>query len=481
MLDRLATRVVMGAFPGPELPPWAARLLDDGLGSVCVFGSNVRSADGLARLATEVHDRSPDVLVATDEEGGDVTRMYVAEGSPHPGNAALGAADDADLTERVAAGIGTALAGVGIDLDLAPVVDANTNPANPVIGVRSFGAEPTLVARHAAAYVAGLQGAGVGACVKHFPGHGDTGLDSHLAMPVVDVPVETLRDRELVPFEAAIAAGAIAVMTSHVLLPALDGELPATLSRPVLSVLRDDLGFDGLVVSDALDMRGASAGRGEPAAAVLAVVAGCDLVCLGADKDDGLHRAVVRALVDAVRSGELAEERLAAAADRVVAAAGAVRTLREAATVAVDDAAAAVAARRALRVTGAVPALTGATVLRIRTGSNVAVGDVPWGLPPDGRVLGGRPVVDVLEVTRYADVRAAVTDDRPLVVLVREPHRHPWARDLLRRLAHDRPDVVVVEMGWPGPDPLPGTAVVSTYGAGRVNGAALDELLAGAG
>ena len=182
--------------------------------------------------------------------------------------------DDTTLTEAVARSIGAELAAAGIDLDTAPVVDVNSNAANPVIGVRSFGADPSLVARHGTAYIAGLQSAGVGACVKHFPGHGDTSLDSHLDLPTVTAPLDVLRGRELAPFVAAVAAGSLAVMTSHVLLPAIDPLLPATLSPAVVALLRDDLGFDGLLVSDALDMKGASGGRGVPAAAVLALAAG---------------------------------------------------------------------------------------------------------------------------------------------------------------------------------------------------------------
>ena len=478
-LERLAHRVVMGAFAGTDVPDWAARLVDDGLGSVCVFGSNVASPADLARLTGVLHDRAPDLLVATDEEGGDVTRLHLAEGSPHPGNAALGAVDDTDLTERVARSLGAELAAAGVDLDLAPVADANTDPANPVIGVRSFGADPALVRRHTAAYVVGLQSAGVGACVKHFPGHGDTHVDSHLAMPVVEAAADVLRARELVPFGAAVTAGAVAVMTSHVLLPALDPDLPATLSPTVLAVLRDELGFAGLVVSDAVDMRGASAGRGEPAAAVLALAAGCDLVCLGADKDADLHARVVAAVVDAVRGGTLPEDRLADAADRVVAASRTIRTLQDAAASDVDDEASAEVARRAVHVEGRLPTLDGATVLRLRTGTNIAVGEVPWGLPVDGRVLAGRPVVDVVEATPYTEVLAAAGAG-PVVALVREPHRHPWALALLRELAARCPQLVTVEMGWPGEVVLPGVAVVTTYGAGRANGVALDRVLAGA-
>jgi beta-N-acetylhexosaminidase len=479
-LERLAHRVVMGAFAGTHVPDWAARLVDDGLGSVCVFGSNVTSAADLARLTGALHDRAPELLVATDEEGGDVTRLHAAEGSPHPGNAALGAVDDTGLTARVARSLGAELAAAGVDLDLAPVADANTDPANPVIGVRSFGAEPVLVGRHTAAYVAGLQSAGVGACVKHFPGHGDTHVDSHLALPVVDAAPDVLRSRELVPFGVAVAAGAVAVMTSHVLLPALDPHLPATLSPTVLGLLREELGFDGLVVSDAVDMRGVSAGRGEPAAAVLALAAGCDLVCLGADKDADLHARVVAAVVDAVRSRTLPEDRLADAADRVLAASRTIRRLQAAAAQDADPEASAEVARRAVRVEGRLPALAGATVLRFRTGSNIAVGDVPWGLPPDGRVLAGRPVVDVLESTASADLLSAAGVG-PVVALVRAPHRHPWVLALLADLAARCPQLVTVEMGWPGEIVLPGAAVVTTYGAGRANGVALDQVLAGAG
>ncbi len=477
-LDALARRVVMGSFEGPTLPSWAARLLDGGLGSVCLFGSNIPAYAGVRALSDAVHAAGADVLVATDEEGGDVTRLHTGEGSPFPGNAALGTVDDPALTRRVAASIGTLLAAAGVDLDLAPVVDVNSDPRNPVIGVRSFGSDPGLVARHTTAYVDGLQSAGVGACAKHFPGHGDTAVDSHLGLPTVDVGLDVLLARELVPFAAAVQAGTLAVMTSHVLLPALDRDRPATLSPAVLGLLRGELGFDGLLVSDAVDMAGASAGRGEPAAAVLALAAGCDLVCLGADKDEADHVAVLDAIVAAVKDGSLPEARLAEAAGRVVAAGRTVRGWRRS-DVPAGDTSGLEAARRALQVDRALPDLTGAVVLRVRTGSNVAVGDVPWGLPGDGALLAGRAMVDVRETSTTADVLGQI-GPAPVVALVRAAHRHPWVLALLNSLAEARPDLVVVEMGWPGEAQLPGAAVVRTYGASAASGVALDELLAGA-
>ena len=472
----------MGAFAGPTLPDWMRTRLEGGLGSVCLFGSNIVSTDRLALLTAQMHAVSPDVLIATDEEGGDVTRLHLREGSPHPGNAALGQVDDVALTEAVARSIGTELRAAGVDLNLAPVVDVNSNPANPVIGVRSFGADPSLVARHTRSYVAGLQAEGVGACVKHFPGHGDTSIDSHLDLPTVTATLDVLRRRELAPFTAAVSAGSLAVMTSHVLLPAIDRVQPATLSPAVIALLRHDLGFDGLLVSDALDMKGASAGRGEPDAAVLALAAGCDLLCLGADKDDGHHAAIVGAIVAAVRSRWLPESRLVEAAERVLRASHQVTRWRsaavaETAVAAMAPSAASVAAGRALRVTGELPAVRGAIVLRFRTSTNAAVGPAPWGLPAAGQVLTSGRQVDVLPSSRLGDL-LALAPTAQLVALVREPHRHPWVPALLASLADARPDLVVVEMGWPGDALPPGVTTVLTYGASAANARALDALLA---
>jgi beta-N-acetylhexosaminidase len=480
-LTRLSLAVLQSAFHGPVVPDWVRRSLDSGLGSLCLFGSNVEDVDQLAALTAELHERRPTVITATDEEGGDVTRLHMRDGSDQPGNAALGAADDPQLTRDVAAQIGHELASAGVDLDLAPVVDVNSNADNPVIGVRSFGADPALVARHTEAYVAGLQGAGVAACVKHFPGHGDTSVDSHLGLPTVHASLEVLGSRDLVPFRAAVAAGAVAVMTSHVVLPALDPTLPATLSASVLRLLRahpaeGGLGFDGLVVSDAIDMRGAWEGRGQPAAAVLALAAGCDLLCLGPDKDAEHTGAISAAIVDAVRAGTLTEQRLADAAARVTVAAERGQRLRRGATVTAPSDAAARAAQGALRRRGRTGSLDGGLVLRFPGSSNIAVGTVPWGALPDGLVLRQQDVVDIgSDLT--VDAALAHQEGRPVVALVRDLHRDPAVARAVRDLAERRPDLVVVETGWPGRDPLPGAACLLTFGASRANIAAADHAL----
>jgi beta-N-acetylhexosaminidase len=452
-LDRLALRVLLPAFPGTTLPADWAPLLADGLGGVCLFGSNTAGGpESVAALTASIRAIAPDAVIAVDEEGGDVTRLHARDGSPVLGPAALGAADDLELTRATGRAIGAELAGAGIGLDLGPVADVNSNPANPVIGTRSFGTDPGRVAAHVAAWVEGLQSAGVAACAKHYPGHGDTAQDSHLELPTVDAPLGVLERRELVPFAAAVRAGVAAVMTSHIVVPALDPALPATLSPAALGMLREGFGYGGVIVSDALDMAGASAGRGIPEAAVLSLAAGADLLCLGADKDVGLVRAVRAAIVDAVRAGRLAEERLREAAARIALVSD--HTPADAPAGCPGDQVR--GARAATTVEGDLPDLRGAELVSVATAASIAVGDVPWGLAPDRVVSLGEPVAG----------------DRPVVLQVRDAHRHPDI-DLAGA-------AVVVEWGWPGP--YGGAAPrICTRGCSRPGAAVVDELLRKAG
>lgn len=253
-LRRLAAGTLLVAFQGTTAPDWVLSELEQGLGGVTLFGFNVADSAQVSALTASLRAAGP-AVISLDEEGGDVTRLAYHVGSPYPGNAALGAVDDVELTHRVYRAIGSELAACGINLDMAPDADVNTADDNPVIGTRSFGNDSALVARHTVAAVRGLQSVGVAACVKHFPGHGATRVDSHLAIPVVDVTVEVLRERELVPFQAAIHAGAKSIMTAHVAVPSVTGNTPATLSHEALTgLLRQELGYDGVVISDALDM-----------------------------------------------------------------------------------------------------------------------------------------------------------------------------------------------------------------------------------
>ena len=261
---------------------------------------------------------NPYAIIAIDEEGGDVTRLFAATGAPFPGNAVLGRLDDLDTTRDTAAAIGWSLRRAGCTVNFAPCVDVNSRSDNPVIGVRSFSSDAERVARHGRAWVAGLQSTGVAASAKHFPGHGDTAQDSHVSLPVVNRSLDELRRRELLPFAAAIEAGCRVIMTSHIMLPKLDPDHPATMSRIVLhDLLRGELGFSGVVVSDALDMAGASGSLGMAGAAVAALQAGCDLLCLGTENSDDQLADIERAVSSAVADGTLAANRVREATSRV--------------------------------------------------------------------------------------------------------------------------------------------------------------------
>jgi len=445
-LDRLALGVLQPGFAGTAYDADVLRLLEDGLGGVCLYGANTAAGpEALAALTRSVHAANGDASVAVDEEGGDVTRLHATTGSPALAAAALGHLDDLETTRTTGAAIGRDLAAVGLDLDLGPVADLNTDPRNPVIGARSFGTDPARVGEHVAAWVSGLQSTGVRACLKHFPGHGDTHVDSHLALPVVPVGRDVLDARELVPFVAGAAAGAASVMTSHLIVTALDADRPATLSPVVLGLARDVLGDDIVIVTDALDMAGASAGRGIPEAAVLSLVAGADLLCLGPDTGVEATRAIGATVADAVRSGRLAEERLADAARR--AATLRARSLDPSATAESVDAA------RSIEVVGALPDLGGARVLKVETGVSIAIGVVPWGVSPEPAVA-----PDALLAA------AASSGAGPLVLETRDVHRFPDLVPAVASLAEAR-DVVVVDYGWPGPWELPVPRILTRGGS----------------
>ncbi|WP_439565785.1 beta-N-acetylhexosaminidase [Microcella sp.] len=463
---------LMPGFAGHALPDWLADRLRAGLGGVCLFGGNIRSRAQLVALVAEIRAANPLAVVAIDEEGGDVTRLFYDVGSPYPGNAVLGRLDDLALTEHVGRTVGWQLRLAGIDLDLAPDADVNSNPLNPVIGTRSFGADPHLVARHTAAWVQGLQSTGVAASVKHFPGHGDTELDSHLAMPIVRGDLAELRQRELVPFVAAIAAGARTIMTSHILLPDVDDSGPATFSPRILqSLLRDELGFDGVIVSDALDMAGASGELGIPTAAARALAAGCDLLCIGTDNSDAQLDDIVAAVEQSIGRGELPPARVQDAAARVAAlAAESHRIAAETpvpAGITADDA----PPVELTVLAGAIESRPGDVVqarrqlIALRTVANIAVGVAPWGPSAAG--------ADVVEIGEGESIELEPGVQPVLVGL--GVHRHPWVRALIAQTRAAHPDTIVVDMGWP--DEAREHADVVTWGASRAMGAALLDWL----
>lgn len=474
-LRTMADTVLQPGFVGTKPPDWVRRRLAEGLGGVALFARNVVDADQVAELTAALRAEKPDVIVAIDEEAGDVTRLYARTGSPWPGNLALGEIDDPALTEDVAFQLGGELAAAGITLDYAPDADVNSDPNNPVIGARAFGADPDLVSRHTVAWIKGLQRAGVAAAAKHFPGHGNTSVDSHLDVPVIKASRAELDAVELAPFRAAIDAGVLAIMSAHLRVPALDPDLPATLSPRIMTeLLRDELGFTGLIVTDGIEMRAISDRFGLEHATVLALVAGNDAVCIGGDHADEATADRLRdAIVAAVCRGELSEERLADAAARVERVARIGRPARSEPHT--SDEPGLAAARRAIRVTGSAPALEAAAqVIEFQPVLSFAVApETPWGV--------GAPLAARLSGTTWTRVvenePLPALDGRPLVLVVRDAHRYPWVLDAVAELLAVRPDAIVVEMGIPMA--VLGATHLATYGATRVAGQAAAERLAG--
>ena len=460
------TGVLLPGFVGPTLPDWLASRLRAGLAGVCLFATNIESPAQLRALTDAIRAENPLALIAIDEEGGDVTRLYSSSGSPYPGNALLGRIDDVDFTTSVATSVGWELRRMGVNLNFAPDADINSNPDNPVIGTRSFGASADLVARHTTAWVTGLQSTSVAASVKHFPGHGDTATDSHLALPVVDLSSGELRERELVPFVAAISAGTHTVMTSHILLPQLDADNPATLSRRILSdLLREELGFDGVIVTDALDMRGASGVTGIPVAAVRALAAGADLLCIGTENTDEELADIEAAIAAALADGTLATERVAEAVDRNRALVRAFA--RDAAAIPVLE-----ADEPRFPLEPAIAAFDSAPgvvvrpnrrIVTLETTANIAVGASPWGL-----AAAGLEVVPLYPGDALPDTPR---DGAQLVIVGKDNHRHAWVRELVDLARTRDASTLVIDMGWPSDGRQ--YADVATFGASRYVGQAL--------
>ncbi len=315
-------------------PELLARIAAGRVGVTVIFARNIpRQGDGqgsndpidieaLRQVNAQLAVAGPDGVrnfIAVDQEGGVVQRLR-APATRWPPMMTLNAAAHAGHDEQLAVDVGTAvgkeLRAVGFDIDFAPILDVHTNPANPIIGDRAFGTTPDVVARRALAFARGLAAAGMLSCGKHFPGHGDTHTDSHLELPRIDHDWARLRSVELAPFVAAAAAGLPMLMTAHVVFSALDATVPATLSRHVMTtLLREEIGYRGVVVSDDLDMRAIAAHHGVGNAAIAAIRAGCDAILLCRDQAHQVQAEA--ALISEARADAGFATMIAVAAERV--------------------------------------------------------------------------------------------------------------------------------------------------------------------
>lgn len=317
-------QLMMVGFPESEPSADILRMIEDEhVGGIILFGRNIGTPEDVLRLTTDLQTTAKKaghpfpLFLSIDQENGVVRRL--GEGTTvFPGNMLLGAVKNEQVTLSVAKATAEELKGLGINMNLAPVLDVNNNPRNPVIGVRSFAESPDDVTRHGLASISGHQQAGVMTTAKHFPGHGDTDTDSHLALPTISHDLERLEKVELPPFEKAIEAGVDSVMIAHVFFPALESEdgRPATVSRSVVTgLLREKMGYDGVIMTDCLEMDAISKTIGTAEGALQALKAGIDILMVS--HSYAVQKETIERIVQAVESGELQEDMIDRATHRI--------------------------------------------------------------------------------------------------------------------------------------------------------------------
>ena len=458
-LRRLANGVLWPGFLGRSAPAWLLDELRAGLAGVVYFAQNV--GDELERLSSDLRAANPDILIGIDEEGGSVTRLETTNGSTVLGAAQLGFLDDLDATRATGAEIARRLQAVGVNAQLGPDVDVNTDPRNPVIGVRAFGDDAELVSRHGVAQVEGIQASGaVAACVKHFPGHGDTHLDSHHDLPTLRLTEQQLAEHRA-PFVAAIAAGVDMIMTAHIVIEQF-GPLPATLNAEILGGLRAD-GFEGVIVTDALDMAAIRETYGLGAGAVMALQAGADLLCIGnptnpgdamaPDQDERDFFAVQSAVIAALRDGTLSHETVQAAGERVADLGRRLASVRPDGDATVFDAQELADRAVTVRAGESLAPAPSAVVVDARKRASFAVDSaasyVSTVLAAGGTVLRIDPD-RATDAERAAAIAAAVADAAArIIVLVDRVAVDPSQRDVVSAIASTGADAVVVNTGIP--------------------------------
>ncbi len=456
-LDRTILSTFSPGFGGAVVPEWIKPWLENGLGSVTLFASNTPNFEAAANLINELRSYNPDVLVAIDEEGGDVTRLFVREGSRYPTPALLGQCDDEDLTYRSYNSMGTILRELGIDITYAPVADVVAFENNPIVGVRSFGMSTDVVTRHVAAAVKGLQNAGIGACVKHFPGHGAVLEDSHHELPHIKMALADYESGHVFPFKHAIESGVASVMIGHLIAEALDSKFPASLSSKVIrDYLRGVLHFDGLVVTDALDM-GAIGGPSKiHESALKALAAGADLLCFsGMGDQSGFVSSSFDWIKAAVDSGTLATKELEVSEERITSW----RSLNKAS----GEASSSVDFKDLIsgfEISGSVELQPGAVnLVEIGTKPTIAAGDVSWGMHRELRAVG--IACDI----HASDAETLAT--KKLVVAFRDAYRDAPLLATLRRLNERYPEALFIDMGWPSREFTPKN-LIRAFGSSAV-------------
>lgn len=458
--DRLALGVLSVGFGGTRVPIWLKPYLENGLGGITLFGSNTPDLKETADLVKEIRRYNPSIVVSIDEEGGDVTRIYAATGSEQSTAAQLGRIDDIDYTRANYYNLGLVLHSLGIDLTFAPVADICSNSKNPIVGIRSFGDRADLVSRHVAAAVRGLQAAGTSASLKHFPGHGGVLEDSHHNLPRIEGSLDDLEALHLEPFLSGMKAGARSVMVGHLIVDSLDSEHAASQSARVMNdFLRHDLAYDGVIITDALDMGALGGPANIPHSAAAAIRAGADFLCLSGLPDQSSFVAgSVQRIVAAIEEGQIDESQLKASADRISKLRDLREGLEEKSHLDVNT------LIEGFEVFGNPKLSKNFITHRQLSGEpTAAAGHIKWGIK------------DALE-SAMVKVNDTNSYDAIDVLVFRDAWRDPLMWSEVLRVATFNPDCIFIDMGWPTTE-FTAKNLIRTFGVGNLTSQAVVSLL----
>jgi len=428
-------------FGGTEIPDWIFKYLENGLGGITLFSSNCPSLDVARELILKIRAISPNIIISLDEEGGDVTRLFVPEGSPFPTPALLGRCNDLELTESSFRELGKVLKSIGVDLNLAPVADVATQSDNPIVAVRSFGSDADLVARHVVSAIKGLRSAGIASCIKHFPGHGGVLEDSHHDLPQLSGEIDELMSTHLKPFISGIGDGVEAVMMGHIVLSTIDSTSPASCSSLITrDLLRKNLGFDGLVVTDALDMGALGGTKKIHTSALRSISAGADLLCFSGlyDQSSFVENSLV-AIREAVEGGEINSQSIKDNAEKIWSWRPPVTTDFSPASLPEVS-----KFKRGVHYQGKLSISTDQiSLIELSADPTIAAGFVGWGLRRPFMRAGVKVKLESSDIDLSTHVQGC------LVVAFRDAFRDNKILVALDRINRSRPDAIFVDMGWP--------------------------------
>lgn len=446
-------------FGGTVIPDWLKSWLDKGLGGVTLFSSNCPSLEETAALIAEIRRYSPKVIISIDEEGGDVTRLFVREGSPFPTPAMLGKANDLQLTNDVFFELGKILRQIGVDLNFAPVGDVPVRRENPIVGVRAFSDDFEIVCNHLVQAVAGMQRAGVAACIKHFPGHGGVEEDSHHVLPKLNGSLEELQSTHLAPFLRAIEAKAQSVMVGHIITPALDGENPASLSKKIITdYLKGELGFGGIVVTDALDMGALGGTKKIASSALRAISAGADLLCFSGLFDQSLFVESSFALIkeSAMKDETLAKEIIERSNFLTSWQPPQPEGSSAKQPLPIGKIAAGFEIHGDVKINK-----PNVQLIELSADPTIAAGFVAWGMRRAISKIGKSVKLE------SSDSAHKIDPDSQLVVAFRDAYRDKRILNILGKIEQSHPQTIFVDMGWPTYSFAPKN-IIRTFGSSAV-------------